>query len=676
MEERLQARSEHEGEVQREERRGFLSSDHMRGNCWRIWAAPAAYVLLAIILASGLAAAQISPGPLARAHQSLNGSNNCTTCHKLSAGQPTFKCLECHTEIAGRLAAHGGLHASYKLEPGSSQGCVRCHSDHNGEDFQIVKWNPSQFDHRQTGYVLEGKHAGLACNKCHNAEHVVSDRALIKVRDLNKTFLGVAEACGTCHKDPHQGRLGANCKQCHNFEDWKSVATIKEFDHSKTRYPLTGMHAQVTCQKCHTPGTDGKPRYAGIPFGQCSDCHADIHHGSFKQTCQSCHTTAGWKKISTGGLSENFDHSKTKYPLMGKHAQVECIQCHAKGDFKKPVAFAKCMDCHTEDPHKGQFAKRAGGIECANCHTVEGFKPSTFTVKEHASSAYPLQGKHAEVKCEQCHLPKGKDTLFKVKFQQCTDCHNDRHAGQFAAAPWLNKCDQCHNLEGYRPSTFSLARHKQTRFLLTGGHAAVTCAECHKELIPVGDKMTAIYHWQNLDCTSCHNDPHKGQFKERMLRAGLDGKAAGCEACHTTKSWKELSRFDHSKTDFPLVGAHRATACADCHKPPNLETKLTNVDFKTAPTKCEECHEDIHGKQFAQNGITSCVGCHNSTKWKPALFDHDKRTSFPLAGAHQRTRCAQCHALTKMVEGKKVLFYKPTPKDCAACHGPEIKKKS
>ena len=632
-------------------------------------------LLLAFVLCSALAVAQISPGPLARAHQSLNGSNNCTTCHKLSAGQPTFKCLECHTEIAARLAAHGGLHASYKLEPGS-QGCVRCHSDHNGEDFQIVKWNPSTFEHKQTGYALEGKHAGLACNKCHSAEHVgAGDRALIKVKDLSKTFLGVSEACATCHKDPHQGRLGANCQQCHNFVDWKSVATIKQFDHSKTRYPLTGMHAQVNCEKCHTPGADGKPRYAGIPFGQCADCHTDIHHGSFKQSCQSCHTTGGWKKISAG-LNQNFDHSKTKYPLLGKHVQVECVQCHAKGDFKKEVAFAKCSDCHMPDPHKGQFTKRAGGSECAGCHTVEGFKPSTFGVKEHATSAYPLQAKHAEVKCEQCHIPKGKDTVFKVKFQQCTDCHSDRHASQFAAAPWLNRCDQCHNLEGYRPSTFSLAKHKQTRFLLTGGHAAVACGECHKDSIAVGDKMTAIYHWQNLDCTSCHNDPHKGQFRERMLRAGLDGKPAGCEACHSTKSWKELSRFDHSKTDFPLVGAHRATACADCHKPPNLETKLTNVDFKGAPTKCEECHEDIHGKQFAQNGNTSCVSCHNSTKWKPALFDHEKRTTFSLAGAHQKTRCAQCHTLTREVDGKKVVFYKPTPKECAVCHGPTTKGRS
>jgi len=627
-------------------------------------------------LLSGRANAQISPGPLARAHQSLNGSQNCTTCHKLSAGKPTFRCLECHTEIATRLKANRGLHATYKQEPGSSQGCVKCHSDHNGEDFPLVKFTPSTFDHKQTGYNLEGKHAGLACNKCHFADHVATaERGAIKVTNLNKTFLGIPQNCVTCHKDQHQGRLGTNCQSCHNFTDWKAASVNKEFDHSKTRYPLTGLHLEVKCEKCHTPGTDGKPRYAGLPFGQCNDCHADVHHGSFKQTCQTCHTTAGWKKI-TSGLSQNFDHSKTKYPLLGKHLQVECTKCHAQGDFKKAVAFDKCVDCHKPDPHNGQFAKRASAGECAECHTVDGFKPAKFGVKEHASSAYPLQGGHAKVECQQCHVPKGKDTLYKIKFQACTDCHADRHAAQFAAAPWLNRCDQCHNLDGYKPSTFSLSRHKETRFLLTGAHAAVLCADCHKETIPVGEKKTAIYHWQELDCTSCHADPHKGQFKERMRVAGVNGKPLGCEACHSTKNWKELSRFDHSKTDFPLLGAHRATACADCHKPPNFETKLTNVDFKAAPKKCEDCHEDIHGKQFAKNDVTSCVDCHNSTKWKPALFDHDKRTQFPLQGAHQKTRCGQCHKLTQWVNGKQVLFYKPTPKDCAACHGPTMKKKS
>ena len=638
----------------------------------------AAAIAFLCLLASHPAAAQISPGPLSRPHQSLNGSTNCAECHKFG-GQAQLKCVQCHTEIATRLAAHRGLHATYNIPPGSSQECARCHSEHNGEDFPLIKWDIKTFNHKETGYALEGKHAGLACNKCHNATRISpQEKPLIKDKDLNRSYLGLTQACVPCHEDFHKGRLPQNCLQCHNYEDWKQV-NVGKFDHSKTRYPLTGLHAEVKCEKCHTNGSDGKPRYAGIPFKECSDCHADPHHGTFKQACAACHTTSGWKKISTSQLSENFDHSKTKYPLEGKHAQVGCEKCHASGDFKKPLAFDKCTDCHKPDPHNGQFAKRTGGIECSNCHTVQGWKPSTFTVKEHATSAYPLEGGHARVDCDKCHIPKGKDTLFKIKFDHCTDCHTDQHGGQFVAAPYFNACDRCHTVDGYKPSTFTFAKHKETRFVLTGAHIATPCGDCHKESDQFQPK-TEIYRWKTLNCSSCHEDVHKGQFKDRMAQKRADGSVLGCEACHNTKSWKELSAFDHSKTKFPLIGAHKATACSDCHKPPNLETKLIDVDFTAAPLQCEECHQDVHGKQFAKADVTRCAECHNSMKWKPSTFDHEK-TAFSLKGAHQNVRCGDCHKLTKMVAEKPVLFYKPTPKDCASCHGatnpvPKTKKTS
>ena len=53
------------------------------------------------------------------------------------------------------------------------------------------------------------------------------------------------------------------------------------------------------------------------------------------------------------------------------------------------------------------------------------------------------------MQCEKCHTPKGKDTIFKIaNFKRCTDCHKDEHNSQFAAKPYENQCDQCHNLKG------------------------------------------------------------------------------------------------------------------------------------------------------------------------------------------------------------------------------------
>src|SRR5207245_1064554 len=63
----------------------------------------AAASLIALLLATA-GWAQISPGPLSRAHQSLSGPTQCTSCHKVGTGKPDLKCLECHVEIAQRLA--------------------------------------------------------------------------------------------------------------------------------------------------------------------------------------------------------------------------------------------------------------------------------------------------------------------------------------------------------------------------------------------------------------------------------------------------------------------------------------------------------------------------------------------------------------------------------------------
>jgi len=73
---------------------------------------PASLLLCFFFLVT--ASAQISPGPLSRPHQSLSGSTNCAACHKFG-GQATLKCIDCHTEIATRLLARKGLHATYNL---------------------------------------------------------------------------------------------------------------------------------------------------------------------------------------------------------------------------------------------------------------------------------------------------------------------------------------------------------------------------------------------------------------------------------------------------------------------------------------------------------------------------------------------------------------------------------
>jgi hypothetical protein len=623
-----------------------------------------------ILIAATVANAQISPGPLSKAHQSLNGATQCASCHQFGTSAPTFKCLDCHKEIAQRLANHRGFHAQIGMKNPNGNDCVRCHLEHNGTDFTLVHWEPSlrQFDHRLTGYPLVEKHGGVSCEKCHTPVHIApAERALIQKKDLAASYLGLSTNCVACHTDPHKGQLGNDCARCHNFADWKQA---QQFDHSKTKYPLTGMHTQVACGKCHLPsGPDQTVKFAGLKFDTCTACHTDPHKGTFKAACETCHTTSGWKKVNN--LSIQFDHSKTKFPLAGMHLKVGCGDCHAGGDFKRPIAFAQCANCHAPDPHKGQFQARASKGECSECHNVNGWKPSLFTVKEHATSHYALEGKHAAVACEKCHTPAGKDTIYKVKFAACTDCHQDAHDKQFAAAPYQNRCEQCHTVKDFHHSTFTIAKHKDTRFLLTGAHVAVSCTDCHKAGLGGRTDKILPFHFEDRTCTACHTDPHKGEFKDRMAQKRADGRPLGCEACHNTRSWIDVRSFDHSKTKFALVGAHRAVVCGDCHKPAQ---GTHEIQFKGTPQACEACHTDPHAGQFvARDGITKCGDCHVVQRWTPSTFDHDKRTQFPLQGGHANVACSMCHALQREVQGKTVLFYKPTSRSCADCHGSDVR---
>ena len=616
--------------------------------------------------------AQISPGPLARAHQSLDGAANCTKCHQVSTSSPSFRCLECHREIAAEVQQHRGLHSTFPQAGPIGAACVKCHSDHNGVDFKMLHWDPTTkgFDHAKTGFALDGKHAGVQCRTCHAAQHISAQaRPLLTAKDLNHTWLGLLPACTTCHVDKHEGRLGPNCARCHSTTDWKPTSIDRQnFDHSATRFPLTGEHRTVQCQGCHTPGLDGQPRYAGIAFANCADCHKDPHKGAFKQGCDSCHNTFSWTKSS---FTSTFDHSKTQFPLLGKHLNVPCLTCHRGGNFKAPIAHTACASCHTPDPHGDQFLRRPDGDRCEACHTVDGWSPSTFSIADHAKTSFPLIFPHAAVKCASCHLPAGTHTQFKLNFALCIDCHKDEHLGQFADAPWHNRCEQCHTGATFHTSTYTLAKHQKSSFPLTGGHEAVACNECHK---PSPDLKATPYHFKPLRCTTCHEDVHKGQFAARMSALDASGKPFGCEACHSTKEWKDLSKFNHDKTNFPLTGSHRAVACADCHKPPNLELTLEHVRFATASGKCKDCHQndDPHAEQFGARE-SDCASCHTTTKWRPSLFDHDK-TQFPLRGGHEQVACSACHSLKREVRGKPVLFYKPTPTACEACHSGTIPK--
>jgi hypothetical protein len=605
--------------------------------------------------------AQISPGNLSKAHKDLEGPLNCAKCHTFGASKK-FRCSNCHEEIQRRVAAKRGYHGRAVTKNTGDADCARCHTEHYGRDFSIIKrddFAPDRFDHREAGFVLEGAHSKLACQKCHVPKFITAaERAVIKVKDPTRTYLGLGTQCSSCHGDSHKGQLGTDCLKCHSQATWKASTN---FDHSSTRYPLAGLHADVVCDKCHKKADAGDVRYRGLEFASCSNCHSDPHRGAFQATgnCDTCHNVSGWRQVKL--ISSGFDHNRTKFPLNGKHGAIGCFGCHKNSNFRQPLAHDQCFLCH-KDKHGGQFVTRADKGDCGACHNEVAFKPALFTVRNHDNTRYPLREKHASVECAKCHLPAAEATKYEIPFDACSVCHKDAHSGQFDGSPIGGKCESCHTERGFRPSTYTLVRHKETKFALTGSHLATVCDGCHKPAPGQLGSTVAIYHFASLECTVCHNDAHGGQFQV----ANVASLSRTCESCHTTRTWKDLPTFDHSRTPFDLLGAHRAVACTECHKPTNFGITGKSVTFRGAPTECAKCHEDAHGKQFELDDVTRCERCHTPIAWRATTFDHEK-TIFPLTGLHRQVPCRDCHK--KSVAGdSQLVVYKPTSSRCASCH--------
>lgn len=622
------------------------------------------FALFSISLALPLAA-QVSPGPLSRAHHALDSPLKCASCHVFGAGAPKLRCLTCHREIRELTEQKRGYHGRVVKAGKGDTDCARCHTEHYGENFRIIRWPTSKddFDHRETGFPLAGRHEALKCEQCHNARFIPAPRRkLIQVKDLARTFQGLSASCGGCHEDRHAGQLGADCQRCHDQSRWKPAPG---FDHAKSKYPLEARHTTVPCEKCHRPLADNAKviQYKGLQFAQCAGCHQDPHKGAFAARCEQCHTVGGWKEVRmTAG---SFDHSRTKFPLLGKHEAVACQKCHKDANFKTPVAHARCLDCH-QDRHKGQFARRPDGGECAPCHSANGWRPSTFTEASHRATAYPLLGKHQGVACAKCHAPAGLDTNYHPKFAVCADCHRDPHGGQFAREPLGNRCEQCHTVEGFKPSTYTLTRHQTARFALKGAHAAVVCGDCHREE-PKSAGRDRVFHFASLRCEECHKDPHGGRMPT-ALKAGLAPETSLCEGCHTLRSWRDAKPFDHGMTGYALLGAHRTLACVDCHRPGAEVAGVRPVPFTGARKDCAGCHEDIHLGQFERAGQTAdCSSCHGQARWAAAAFNHNA-TGFPLTGAHVNVPCRLCHDRKTHAGERTAVVYRGTPRECSSCH--------
>jgi len=273
------------------------------------------------------------------------------------------------------------------------------------------------------------------------------------------------------------------------------------------------------------------------------------------------------------------------------------------------LAKVACRACHV-DPH---------GTErpCSDCHGATAWVPSSFSLTDHASTKFPLVGRHLVVPCASCH-PNGKLAPLPTA---CARCHTDPHRGLLPGP-----CDKCHTANGWRPvPNFD---HAQTGFALTGPHADLKCGDCHQ-----GDRGRAMHQAATVTCRTCHVPDH-GPFGGRA-----------CQSCHPTSvlTFAGALPFDHRQTAFPLARRHKVQPCNACH-PPGPDPRAD----------CAACHLDPHGGEMS----VECDDCHRPDRWRLTRFDHDN-TGFPLHGQHFVTPCGTCHTNQRWIG---------LPQACQDCH--------
>ena len=267
-----------------------------------------------------------------------------------------------------------------------------------------------------------------------------------------KALLVLLVMCSTAFADAHDGlTAGLDCSACHTSESWKlaGIAAKAGFDHDKTGFPLRGKHRQTGCQECH---------HGENPPETCDGCHKDPHQGRMDGQCYECHTAVSWQDVA-----QLEQHRRTRMPLTGKHAIIECNQCHkrqAERTFSDlPV---DCYGCHAADynspnthPNHNGTDPAGNGVPfprtCGMCHRTTGWSPAVTTTPtvvmprvqqalEHDASFELSTGSHKLFACASCHVDQRRPRAVR-----CDGCHSDVRSQHKRPVPTAAAaCLSCH----------------------------------------------------------------------------------------------------------------------------------------------------------------------------------------------------------------------------------------
>ena len=292
-----------------------------------------------------------------------------------------------------------------------------------------------------------------------------------------------------------------------------------------------------------------------------------------------------------------------------------------------------------------------------------------------------VEGLADESACAKCH-GEGESTSMTAACEKCHEEIADERREERGLHGKLGAhgadCGHCHREHfgaAFRPTnkrSFQLAGiedfekydHKGLGFELGGKHLELECKACHEHaraaVLAEGQRR---FGGLSQDCTSCHEDVHKGVL-------GND-----CASCHgEVRPFAEAAEFVHDSR-FPLEHGHANVACAKCHDKagPGSLTRFVGAQPGGAalrPTRtCVECHDNPHvgakTKVVQIEASNDCSRCHDTKSFEDKSFGTDEHAKIGvfLLGKHANADCKSCHD-----QGHATVVARRDLGDCSSCH--------
>ena len=517
------------------------------------------------------------------------------------------KCLTCHGACSARIAAGRAC-----TRAPSTGVCETCHVEHQGRDVDLVWWGKvgAAFDHRLTGYPLEGKHAPSPARPATRPVRRRQGRARRRRQNLGHTYLGLRPpACVSRRRAPWAVRGAA--------------------------MPVLPRHAGLEARRPLRPREDGLSAHgpARAPWRARSATRPSPGRGggSSASTRASPATARAATTTSTRAGSVRPAPAATRpragrpagpasstttaplYPLRGRHATVACETCHAPA---RPLRCASRVHRlpRRRSPRTARPPRRQGSMR--RLPRRVGLRRRDFDPVEHKKTGYPLAGAHLAVACDACHRPVDADALRKVPGLVVTAGPAGKTPRSASPRPsartaigtptsgrWTaGRGKGMRRLPQGRVVEAGLLRPRQDALSPRRRPRKPACAACH----PRTDKGTPRERTRlaatPVLCSACHKDPHQGQLQRAASTA--------CDGCHGVEIWRRTA-FDHTVT--PRSTRRRPP-------PPRLRGLPRPREGRRSSCSLQAPAEDLQGLPRPRRGGDGCAMTNGSCFRRPSSW--------------------------------------------------------